>query len=383
MHGCEYPAANCKYHTNQANRRHVHSDLSTYVCTFDCNESFFEHRRQWLQHEMEAHRRHWLCNMCTETCQSRRDMEIHLHQRHSDLVQPHQIMAIAQMLGRPLEKLSAADCPFCDYKSLLELSGGVAISNQELAPEEFGSHVGRHLEQLALFVLPLQDLDEEENGMESMEDGENTSESNWNEEGTDEDVHTPPDVNFTEILAAAARREPSTADVFDEPPNLAMRWQPPQDFTPPEEDFDTNHADTLPLRQEPIYGGDLFTPGWARGPDSCREGYCARCPTGHWVNMTNGEYEYHMTYFHGVPRSGVPLPGPTAIQERLEKSNTWKGYCDACKSWKTLKRTGRGWTWYRHWLQVSSFVHYVGRRLISYRITPISFCPEHKPVCKM
>ena len=145
--------------------------------------------------------------MCTETCQSRKDMEIHLHQTHSDLVQSHQITAIAQMLGRPLSKLSASDCPFCDYKSLLERRGGVAVSNQGLAPEEFGSHVGRHLEQLALFVLPLQDLDGEENDMESQDD-ENMSESSWDGEEAASRCRCPYAayfINLTEILAAETR----------------------------------------------------------------------------------------------------------------------------------------------------------------------------------
>lgn len=291
--------------------------------------------------------------MCTETCQSKTDMEVHLHQKHSDLLQPHQITTIAEMLGRPLEKINASDCPFCDYEALLARRG-MSMSSKSLIPEEFGRHVGRHLEQLALFVLPLQDLDAEENDTEGIADDGSESESGWDEKSKDEDVSSPSEVSITELLVVAALLEPAATDLFDEPPNLAMRWQPPHDFTPPQEDFDADDPDTLPLRQEPTYGGDLFTPGWARGPDSCSEGYCARCPVGHWVNMTSGKYEFHMTYFHGVPRSGIPLPRPTAIQEQPEKSKRWKGYCDECKSWKTLKRTSRGWTWYRHWLQVSS-----------------------------
>jgi hypothetical protein len=284
-------------------------------------------------------------------------MEVHLRQRHSDLVLPHQVMSIADMLGRPQEKINAADCPFCDYKALIERRRGMSMADVALMPEEFGRHVGRHLEQLAVFVLPLQDLDGEENDIDSVADDNSASENSWDEEIRGKEIQLPSDVNVTELLAAAVLLQPTDPDIFDEPPNLAMRWQPPHDFTPPLEDFDTDDPDTLPVRQEPIYGGDLFTPGWARGPDSYREGYCARCPTGHWVNMTGGKYEFHMTYFHGVPCSGVPLPRPTAIQEVPENPRRWKGYCDECKSWKALKRTSRGWTWYRHWLQVSSFVH--------------------------
>ncbi|KAK3933560.1 ankyrin repeat-containing domain protein [Diplogelasinospora grovesii] len=294
---------------------------------------------------MEVHRKRWSCEMCDEICHSLRKMEAHLRERHSERVQPGQVVALAQRLGRPLEKVGAASCPLCDYKAVIERrTGSINASDQppELTPKAFGKHVARHLEQLALFVLPWQDLDGGGGGDDGMADSDDTSESSPDEEsdvGEEEMQRQAADVDILEILAAEAALEPAVANVF---PDLAMRWQPPHDFTPPEEDFDTDDPDLFPLRQVPLYGGDLFTPGWARGPGAWHEGYCARCPTGHW---------FHMTYLHGVPSTGVPLPRPLTIIENLGEGQPWKGYCEACKSWQMLKKTNRGWSCYHHWLE--------------------------------
>lgn len=150
----------------------------------------------------------------------------------------------------------------------------------------------------------------------------------------------------------------ASCEIFKTPPNLALRWQPPQDFTPPPEDFDTDNADLLPVRQDPIFGGDLHTPGWARGNGAQKEGYCARCPTFHWVNVPDGSYGSHLTYFHGVPDSGVPLPRPKSIRQVHGRVHVWEGYCEPCGKWKVLKKSSRGWNWYRHWLDVSKFKYF-------------------------
>jgi hypothetical protein len=65
----------------------------------------------------------------------------------------------------------------------------------------------------------------------------------------------------------------------------------------------------------------------------------------HLVNITDGSYRLHLTYFHGVPDSGVPRPRPSAIRPVQGKANVWEGFCDACKEWKVLKKTARGWNW--------------------------------------
>ncbi|KAK8136420.1 ankyrin [Apiospora sp. TS-2023a] len=251
--------------------------------------------------------------------------------------------------------INAADCPLCDYSSTLRHRGYTEEDISHLPTEKFSKHLGRHLEQLALFILPNGDLTEEED--ESSDHGRDDGNEDSDTEEPADGMQLPPEADLLQNLSdlvAGGNDDPSS---FTQAPDLAMRWQPPQDFTPPQEDFDTEDTDLLPLRQEPIYGGDLFTPGWARGIGRDKEGYCARCPVFHWVNMVDGSYRFHLTYFHGVPDSGVPLPRPTEIRPVMDKVGTWEGFCEACSRWRLLKKTKRGWSWYRHWLNVRNLLN--------------------------
>jgi len=338
----------------------VHSDLSSYTCLAEnCGELFFESRRKWWAHEMEAHRRNWTCGLCKARLPNMAAVKGHLQAAHGDHVRDDQLDDVAARFGRPVTHFPASDCPLCDYPSILRQRG---LSEQEIAQvpaEKFGRHLARHLEQLALFVLPSTDLiDEDVLTDEERERGEESNSDVDSECGLHE---TLPEEKLVQKLLDVISSQPHHAhDKLSGSPNLAMRWQPPQDFTPPLEDFDAEDPDNLPVRQEPIYGGDLHTAGWARGTGSRMEGFCARCPVSHWVNIADGSYRFHLTYFHGVPDSGVSLPRPSTIRPVQDKANVWEGYCEACRNWKVLKKTTRGWNWYRHWLRVRTRPHLAG-----------------------
>jgi hypothetical protein len=344
----------------QSSRKHVHADLSSYVCTFEtCDKTVFESRYRWLEHELCVHRKEWSCDICNSLHFSAHDMQKHLLEKHSDKVQSTQIPNLAEKFSRPRTTIPATDCPFCDYSTTLQNRGYFADKTRGLIARDFGKHLSRHLEQLALLVLPLTYLVEEENEVlpvddRNLDDSENESDTAFNEnEGRPEIDESLENVSeLSELLNIEVSCQQSIPEAFPEPPDLAMRWQPPHDFTPPKTDFDTDDGDLLPLRQEPIYGGDLYTPGWARGSGQHQEGYCGRCRDGHWVNIPDGSYKFHLTYFHGVPPSGVPLPRPPEIRRLHGKLNVWEGYCEACAGWRVLKKTTRGWNWYRHWLRV-------------------------------
>ncbi len=334
----------------------MHSDLSSYTClAVDCGEVFFESWHKWWAHEMEAHRKNWVCGMCKAGVPSIVAMKEHIQAEHGDGVSPGQVDDVALKFGRPATFFHASDCPLCDYQSVLQKRGLTEQEIEQIPAETFGRHLGRHLEQLALFVLPSTDLvnqddvsDEEERQSEALNDSDGGSEAGRTESLSVEAVIQ----RLSDIIDSQPRDDPG---VFTDSPDLAMRWQPPQDFTPPLEDFDAEDPDMLPARQEPIFGGDLHTPGWARGTGSGKEGFCARCPVSHWVNITDGSYKFHLTYFHGVPDSGVPLPRPATIRPAIGVPGRWRweGFCHVCDGWKILKKTARGWNWYRHWLDVS------------------------------
>ena len=279
-------------------------------------------------------------------------MKEHIHAAHGDQVHPDQVDDVSQKFGKPVASFHASDCPLCDYSDLLQQRG---LSAQEIAHipvDAFGRHLGRHLEQLALFVLPRTDLisyddmSDEERETETHSD----SEDGRSESGRPEALSEPEIMQkLSEVISSRGHDDPKMSRGS---PDLAMRWQPPQDFTPPLRDFDADDPDKLPTRQEPIFGGDLHTSGWVRGTGSRKEGFCARCPVFHWVNIADGSYRFHLTYFHGVPDSGVPLPRPSTIRPVLGMPAVWEGFCNACNDWKILKKTTRGWNWYRHWLNV-------------------------------
>ncbi len=333
-------------------RKHVHADLSSYTCVFgDCDETFFESRQKWWAHELEVHRKSWACGMCGSREPSFPAMKEHLNAKHGDHVPVNQIEDVALRFGRPLRHINAADCPLCDYAGAMRRRG---CSDREIArvpTDKFSRHLGRHLEQLALFVLPNTDMIDGKDDM-SDDGSHDRSDIDSDEDGSEAGAQLLSGPDLVQKLSEAAAEGKFAPEILSEPPNLAMRWQPPQDFTPSLEDFDTYEVDLFPVRQEPIYGGDLHTSGWTRGLGDQKEGFCARCPVSHWVNIPDDSYRFHLTYFHGVPDSGVPLPRPSTIRPVQGKTNTWEGFCEACRHWRTLKKTKRGWNWYRHWLVV-------------------------------
>jgi hypothetical protein len=263
-------------------RRHVHSDLSSYTCLAEnCDETFFEFRKKWWAHEMESHRKKWTCGICKANLASMATMKSHIWEAHADQVHVDQINDVACRFGRPVTYFHASDCPLCDYPALLRQRG---LSEEEIARipvDKFGRHLGRHLEQLALFVLPSTDLATEDDMSDEEREGKSDSGDSDSECRQHEALPEPELMQkLAEIICLQQNKDPER---LAGSPDLAMRWQPPQDFTPPLEDFDAEDAEGLPVRQEPIYGGDLHTPGWARGTGSRKEGFCARCPVSHWT----------------------------------------------------------------------------------------------------
>ncbi|KAI1327596.1 ankyrin repeat-containing domain protein [Xylariaceae sp. FL0255] len=347
---CRYCCNMVELSGRNAWQRHVHADLSSYTCTFpNCDEVFFESRHKWWNHEMEHHRKQWQCGVCGLQQPDKMAMETHLLSVHDDQIPKGREDVVVNRFGRPVSQINADECSLCDYSEILRRRHGVAGKIQYLlSPEKFSRHLGRHLEQLALFVLPSSDLISLDQASDAHATDDEESADEYAESEHEDDMLS--DLELVQKLVEIASAESSPPERLSKPPELALRWQPPQDFTPPLNDFYTDDVDLLPTRQEPLYGGDLHTSGWARGLGYQKEGFCARCPVSHWVNIADGSYAFHLTYFHGVPDSGVPLPRPTIIRPIEAASSRWEGYCEACLDWKLLKKTKRGWNWYRHWL---------------------------------
>jgi hypothetical protein len=117
----------------------------------------FDSFSTWRGHEME-HRRQWSCPLCRILCKDEGDIETHILQCHGDTVEPHDIVTWLTASFHPSEFLLASDCPFCDWVNVLRERNNTPKEEQLLVPSgRFLKHLGKHLEEIALFVVPQKD----------------------------------------------------------------------------------------------------------------------------------------------------------------------------------------------------------------------------------
>jgi hypothetical protein len=143
--------------------RHVFSDIRAYVCTSPkCGMLMFGSFNTWRSHELD-HRLEWFCPLCNLLHHDKSKAKLHLMHHHGELAEQHDVNLLLQTSSRPSEHLPAGDCPFCDW--------GVTLREQNRTPKEhdltvpsrqFMKHLGRHLEEIALFVIP--QAEEEQRG---------------------------------------------------------------------------------------------------------------------------------------------------------------------------------------------------------------------------
>ena len=289
---------------------------------------------------------------------------------HRSTFSENQLPAVVARAGKPLRHIPASECPLCDYERVLRRR--LNPSDDTSKPltvkfEQFRSHLGRHLEQLALFVLPKSDT------MEQLDDDALTSGARAgdhahsvneaNSEHSDESQGSGQNVSAEGVEEGMDLGQTIKESILglgdgdgeeDSAPDFALRWQPPMDFQPPEKDFEVDDVDLLPRREDSMFGGDVFTPGWIRGFGREEEGFCGRCEPGTWHNRQDGSYEFDLTYRHGIDHSGVPLGRPSKLRQLTNKPGAWEGYCDTCQCWRLLRKTKMGWNWFRHCIKVST-----------------------------
>ncbi|KAF2716732.1 hypothetical protein K431DRAFT_234700 [Polychaeton citri CBS 116435] len=169
---CPYCFALLQAKRTRAWKSHVFCDLRAYVCTFEgCKVGLFESRESWFNHEMDAHRREWVCQNCpARVFASSKNLETHLRNDHDSnfsRLPSKALSLIAQASSRPMDQLAASACPLCDdwdadLRKEAESKGEPIPQQHEVlqSVKRFAQHLGGHQEQLALFAITSADVDD-------------------------------------------------------------------------------------------------------------------------------------------------------------------------------------------------------------------------------
>jgi hypothetical protein len=113
----------------------------------------FDSSAGWRDHEM-SHRRQWFCPICNILCSDDAETEKHLIESHGDMARGGQLEMLLGVSSRALERLPAKDCPFCPWDDALRKRNPTISDDELVVPSRrFMKHVGRHLEELAIFIL--------------------------------------------------------------------------------------------------------------------------------------------------------------------------------------------------------------------------------------
>lgn len=108
----------------------------------------------WRSHEMD-HRREWICPVCSRTSHDKLKASMHLSQHHGDMTKHYGLEMLLQTSSHAPEYLPASDCPFCDWSTTLRKRNSASEEQSLTIPSKrFMKHLGRHLEEIALFVVP-------------------------------------------------------------------------------------------------------------------------------------------------------------------------------------------------------------------------------------
>jgi tetratricopeptide (TPR) repeat protein len=140
-------------------RKHVFRDLKPYICTFeDCDIKLFSDRREWFEHELSYHRAQWCCDFCgKDDIRSLKVFKDHVRSRHMEGLKNDQLDALSEASRRPIDRIPASDCPFCqEWEAKLRLANPNIPADEivVVTPIQFRQHVGAHMQQLALFSIP-------------------------------------------------------------------------------------------------------------------------------------------------------------------------------------------------------------------------------------
>lgn len=154
-----------KFKSERVWRQHVFSDLRPYICTFsDCEGPYFGDINEWFRHEMQNHRVSYTCRLCQSNIFLAKERYLaHVQKNHPVMLEDGEEQLVLDIAKSPLNQIPAQDCPCCsEWTDRLKERTTAAnmpspASNNILAvePTLFKRHLASHLEQLALFAIPI------------------------------------------------------------------------------------------------------------------------------------------------------------------------------------------------------------------------------------
>jgi hypothetical protein len=180
-------------------RQHVFRDLMAYSCTFEhCDAGLFESRVAWKNHENAEHRRDWRCPSCRRDFGTRVSVAQHVSVEHP-ATEDGLVYALITAASPQHASAKVSDCPFCDDYHARPDSihpGPVTIQHEHswydlsVSIDIYQRHLGRHMEQLALFAVPSVAADDDDDE----EDDNDTHDSDDDDNDDDETlaVQHPP-----------------------------------------------------------------------------------------------------------------------------------------------------------------------------------------------
>ena len=166
--------------------------------------------------------------------------------------------------------------------------------------------------------------------------------------------------------------------------NTSTPQQRRRPASPPLSDFiSTNMPHLVPVRQEPTFHGDLYTPRYKRRTSNGRwEGWCGYCLPGRWLDLKNSRYWEDKLRNHGICAKTkrrftepeqirwVGIDGSVVAGNGLglDTADTYldqrkrEGLCGVCKSWIAMdgtrtKAKDRAVGWWMHAYKVRLAMH--------------------------
>jgi hypothetical protein len=234
---------------------HVFKDLQPYICTFEgCHDMLvtFPTRKLWSDHEFSVHRQRqsFTCYQCYQELETDEIFRQHLDGAHSMQLNHKQFVAAVSAARVTAQKpVIDEQCPLC-------LECGWA------SVRAFTTHVGRHMEGIALASLPKNDeTDSEADESQSTHSLPRTTES-----GLSEVISRPvfasrqnPSMSTLPELSSyytAWTQEPPRNEMFDRLENIMPLTPPPgssDDEDPQAFQPKGNHNSDAQPRSHPFY----------------------------------------------------------------------------------------------------------------------------------